>query len=282
MLNTARCRRGRALPGLLAAGLLVLSGVAARGQELPITLELHKPIFFLTGWDFTNPRDRTDKEIEFQVSIKKRLFDAVPLYFAYTQRAFWQFYDQKDSRPFRTQDHNPELFLEPAPVSLWGGSLNASFGVEHESNGMAVNGSRSWDRAYAWPRWEFPWLEHFGVGLKAWLRFPEPRKSNPSDAGGDDNPDILGYLGHGELTLSQRSHGEGEELPYRRVSLMLRKGDLPGTETFRLDLDYHLYRMWNFFNKGIYFRVHVFQGYGESLMDYNRRAQKIALGFRLQ
>jgi phospholipase A1 len=243
------------------------------------SLELHKPTYLLTAWDAEPHGDRQEKEVEFQFSFKKRLLNGTPLYFAYTQRAMWQIYDQEHSRPFRTQNHNPELFLDTPLDSLLGGRAGVRLGVEHESNGMATASSRSWDRAYVWPRIAYPELEHLTVEAKAWWRFPESKKRGADDPRGDDNPDIEDYLGHGELHLSQFSRGAGDALPYRRVALMFRDGTRAGTETLQVDLEYHLHNVWHFFNQGIYLHVQYFYGYGESLIDYNRRVKKLGVGF---
>ncbi len=266
----------------MGAGLALAQSATPAPPEEPkhfYSLELHKPTYFLTTWDFEHHGDRQDKELKFQISLKKRLFDSVPLYVAYTQRALWQWYNQADSRPFRTQDHNPELFLDAQLDPLLGGRLGLRVGVEHESNGMATATSRSWNRAYVWPRLEYPDLERLSIGVKAWWRFPESKKRSPTDSTGDDNPDIEDYLGHGEVHLEQASQGSEDRLPYRRVALMLRRGTRAGTETAQLDLEYHLYRVWNFFNEGIYLHVQYFYGYGETLIDYNRLVKKWGLGF---
>lgn len=270
-----------------SAGLLwVVAGLwagVARADPLlhAFPLEPHKPNYFLTTWDAEPHTGRQDKEFKFQLSFRKRLLgkDGAPLYFAYTQLAHWQWYDQEDSRPFRTQTHNPELFLDVALTPLLGGAPGVRAGVEHESNGQATAESRSWNRAYLWPRITFPHREHLTLGIKTWWRFPESKKRNDGDPTGDDNPDIEEYLGHGELHIGQFSQGAKDALPYRRVALMLRRGTRAGTATAQLDLDYHLHRVWSVFNEGIYLRVQWFYGYGESLMDYNRLVKKFGIGF---
>jgi phospholipase A1 len=262
-------------------GLTWAASVRAEESRHALPLELHKANYFLVDWDAEPHPDRMEKEIKFQLSFKKRLFDGTPLYFAYTQQAQWQWFDREQSRPFRTQTHNPELFLDAAPDPFLGGNLGLRLGIEHESNGQSTADSRSWNRAYVWPRITYPELENLSLAVKAWWRFPESKKTRPDDPAGDDNPDIEKFLGHGELHVTQFSQGSGDALPYRRVSLMLRRGTQAGTGTTQLDLDYHLYDVWNFFNEGIYLHLQYFYGYGESLSDYNRLVKKFAVGFSI-
>jgi len=44
---------------------------------------------------------------------------------------------------------------------------------------------------------------YFGY-IRPWYRLPEKAKDTPSSPEGDDNPDILDFMGHGELLLGLR------------------------------------------------------------------------------
>jgi phospholipase A1 len=279
-MQTVRLRGCSIALALLGIVLLSPRAQAADTPSLTSSIEVYKPMYFLTTWDFEPHPGREDKELKFQISLKKRLLESVPLYVAYTQVAFWQYYDEANSRPFRSQNQNPEMFYDtPLSNRFLGGALGAKFGLEHESNGESTANSRSWNRAYFWPRLDYAALENLSLQLKAWWRFPEAKKSNPNDPAGDDNRNIEKYLGYGEFYLQQFSQGTGDELPYRRVSLMLRRGTSGGTETAQLDLAYHLFDVWHFFSQGIYLHLQAFYGYGESLIDYNHRVKKLGIGF---
>src|SRR3546814_21151627 len=88
-------------------------------------------------------------------------------------------------------------------ISDWSSDVCSSdlFGGEHESNGLEVPDSRSWNRLYfaAYHEWN-----HTLLYLKTWYRIPEDPKKDPTDAKGDDNPDIEHSYGYGEIPL-QRS-----------------------------------------------------------------------------
>ena len=102
------------------------------------------------------------------------------------------------------------------------------------------------------------------ISLKPWIRLPE-------DADEDDNPDITDYLGHGELRLLYRRHGHV-------FGLMTRNQVESGFDRGALELS------WSFpvfdypYLKGY---VQYFYGYGESLVDYDRRVNRIGVGISL-
>ena len=61
-------------------------------------------------------RDLKKEEVTYQLSLKVKLWQDVlgkdlDLWFAYTQRSFWQFYNTAESSPFRETDYEPELLL---------------------------------------------------------------------------------------------------------------------------------------------------------------------------
>jgi len=103
---------------------------------------------------------------------------------AYTQLSLWQIYSY--SCPFRETNYEPELLLSFDTKFNVLGSTNRLFiiGLNHQSNGMGPDLSRSWNRIYI----EFiAERGNFFTGLKSWCRIPE-------DVEEDDNPDIEDYL----------------------------------------------------------------------------------------
>jgi phospholipase A1 len=72
------------------------------------------------------------------------------LYFAYTNRSFWQLYNE-NSAPFRETNHEPEIFLlMPTDWELFGFKNSfINLGFVHQSNGRGGTLSRSWNRIYA-------------------------------------------------------------------------------------------------------------------------------------
>lgn len=225
----------------------------------------HKQNYILpfTYSDISEDDGRKDYEIKFQVSIKQRLlkFYGWAFYFGYTQKSFWQAYDLRDSRPFRENNFNPEFFIRSR---MWNG-LRIDTGVEHESNGQEVPDSRSWNRAYIIPYFE---NDRFITSLKGWYRFRENRKDNASDSDGDDNPGIHRYYGYGELGLTIKF----PELRNSYLSSMMRLNPVHMYGALELNLTIPLKI------NSMSLMVQYWNGYGESLIDYNVKQQKIGIG----
>jgi phospholipase A1 len=241
-------------------------------------IKVHRPTWGLV-WSYnTSPNlaplravdpDKTLKkpEVVFQLSVKAKLWQdlfggPVDLWFGYTQRSFWQVYNTADSSPFRETNYEPEiLFNFRTDYNLLG--LRGRFvnvGVNHQSNGQIQALSRSWNRVVVNLGFE---KEPFSFLLKTWYRFPEPAET-------DDNPHIERYLGYGEL-WTYYFHNR------HRFALMLRD-----------NFNFHqnrgaLQAEWAFpsFFGHLGGYVQYFFGYGENLLDYNHRVNRIGLGFIL-
>ncbi|MEG1736407.1 MAG: phospholipase A, partial [Comamonas sp.] len=117
------------------------------------------------------------------------------LWFGYTQQSYWQLFNGDISRPFRTTDHEPEMFyVYPSDAQLpfgWRWRYSG-VGIAHQSNGQSNPISRSWNRWYLMTGAELGnrWQLH----LKAWQRLSESALE-------DDNPHIQDYIGRGEIKL---------------------------------------------------------------------------------
>ena len=203
-------------------------------------------------------------EVKYQLSLKAKFGEdlmgtPLSLWGGYTQSSRWQVYNGAASRPFRETNYEPELILVwPLRLGLLGWDLRmGSLSLNHQSNGRSLPLSRSWNRVIASAAFERgEWVAE----LSAWKRLRE----NPAD---DDNPDIQSYIGRGELHVG-RYWGD------HAVSLQLRHSLHTGDAargSAQLD--------WVFPISGAlhgYFQL--FSGYGESLVDYNLRQNKIGLG----
>ena len=60
------------------------------------------------------------------------------IFIAYTQKSFWQIYDEENSKAIRENNYNPEIFYRFCPSNFkifWGIKMKAiDLGIEHESN----------------------------------------------------------------------------------------------------------------------------------------------------
>ena len=254
-------------------------------QDNPSVLLAHKRNYFLPLTWAREPNnaifDNNDGtegpldniEAQFQISLKLPIAEGLftehgTLYGAFTLRAFWQVYNSEISAPFRETNYEPEIFwITPVPWTVFGGDATlVALGLSHQSNGRSQPYSRSWNRLYGsliWERWRY--VFH----LKAWWRIPEDEKDDPLDPDGDDNPDIEDFMGNFEFTMVYRQADH-------EYSAQLRN-NLDFDENYgALQLD------WTFPLSGR-FRGYLqyFNGYGESLIDYNAHIQRIGIGILL-
>jgi len=211
--------------------------------------------------DISRDGELDKSEIKFQFSMKFPLAEDLfgeqgTLYFAYTNLSFWQAYNTDISSPFRETVHEPELFISFLALGEYLGFKNRlmQFGLVHQSNGRSGIQSRSWNRIYA----DFIFQRgNYYLSLKPWYRI--------AGAEIDDNPDIEKYLGHGEI---RGAYAEGKHT----VSVMLRNNfHSPNYGAFEINWSFPMSRRVKWF-------VQYFNGYGESLIDYNARVNRIGVG----
>jgi phospholipase A1/A2 len=217
-------------------------------------------------------------ESHFQISFKFPLSppllrgQIVP-FFGYTNRSWWQVYDSERSRPFREYNHEPEIFaLIPASgLNILGWEHRMSMvGFNHQSNGRDVPRSRSWNRITA--EAYFDRSRNTWAALKVWYRIPEKDKTSPLDIQGDDNPDILRYMGNFEFRL-------GHAVPNsHNLTLMARQSfKKNGKGALQLDWSYPMP-----YSTGLRWHASIFSGYGDSLIDYNNKVTRLGLGIMLK
>lgn len=232
---------------------------AARG------LSFHKPMYIYPA-TYSDAYHGDTTEVLFAISLKLRVFK-LPLYFAYSQKSFFQAYNGGNSKPFRENDFNPELFYRfvPADRQRWY-HLGVDAGIEHESNGQSLPNSRSWNRLYVAP---FRAAGNSLVYWKWWYRIPEDKSRPATDPARDDNPDIQDYYGYSEL------HVEQQFFDRQLAHLMVRYNPARGRGA--VNLQYSIPGPGgNFF-----WSAYVWNGYGESLLDYNRSITRFGIGITL-
>jgi phospholipase A1 len=237
----------------------------------PWVLTPHKPNYFLPINYNADPHNELyntlpdadnaeldNVEIKFQISLKVPLViglfdDRAKLFAAYTNTSWWQAYNSDASSPFRETNHEPEVFM--TFDNDWEGlgftnRLN-TLGIVHQSNGKSDPLSRSWNRIYASMIFE---KGRLGFGLKAWYRIEE-------SASNDNNPDITDFLGYGEARFAYKKSKH-------TYSMMLRKK--------AVELTWSRY-VWG--NTRLY--AQYFNGYGESLIYYDRKSEVLGIGIAL-
>jgi Outer membrane phospholipase A len=212
-------------------------------------------------------------EAKFQISLKIpltkhnifRSYDG--FYFGLTIASWWQVYGTEFSAPFRESNYEPEFFyMAPTNWKPFNGNSGFRIGLSHQSNGRSQALSRSWNRVYASFLYE---KANFAFELRPWYRIPEKAKETPFDPEGDDNPDIHDYLGYFDLK-SAAVFGDTQ------VTLLLRNNLQSSNNkgAFEIGVSFPL----SGHLKGF---VQYFNGYGESLIDYDHQQQRIGIGLLL-
>lgn len=211
-------------------------------------------------------------EAKLQVSLRAKvaqglLLPDADLWFAYTQRSFWQVWNRKESSPFRSTDYQPEaIYVVPVPerIGTLPGGWNwrmTQFGLAHQSNGQSGELSRSWNRVYAAAAFDHG---EFGLTLRAHKRLRENNN--------DDNPDLLRYIGNGELVASW--------LPGLSTAQLTLRTDLRTGRHGSVQMDW-TYPVQPSQPAGLRWYAQLFSGYGETLLDYNHRQTSLGVGLTL-
>ncbi|KEF30201.1 Phospholipase A1 precursor [Marinobacter nitratireducens] len=214
-----------------------------------------------TGYDYDLRHEEAKYQISFKVPLLTGLLDdRTTLWFGYTQQSFWQVYNRDDSAPFRETNYQPELFLRyQTDWKIGPGKLSAvHVGFNHQSNGQSEPRSRSWNRivgsaAYSYDRWLFV--------VEPWYRIPENNN--------DDNADIERYLGHANYLAVYKLSED------RTFSLRL-MNNLRSDNRTTVEFGYS-FPMGDTV-KGFF---QYYNGYGESLIDYNHRIERFGIGIML-
>jgi len=233
------------------------------------------------GRSVARPVAYSSAEMRLQLSVRTKIARGLltegrsdrrdSLWFGYTQQSYWQLFNGSISRPFRSTDHEPELiYIHPLDLSP-GSGWRLRYGgmaLNHQSNGQSLPLSRSWNRINLMAGMEN------GKGLtltgRLWARLPER-------AGQDDNPDISDYIGRAELGALwniNQTHTLGVTLRHTlrssargsvRIDWLRALGE-PRANGEPSNLRLH---------------TQLFSGYGDSLLDYNRRRTVLSIGLSL-
>jgi len=212
------------------------------------------------------------QEAKYQISIKAPIYDyhrheLEGIYVGITLKAWWQIYNESLSKPFRETNYEPELFYQWVPTYDLGviDLVGFHLGINHQSNGQSNAFSRSWNRIFASTMFRH---EKFYATLKTWYRIPEDEKEDPLDPSGDDNPDIEDFMGNFELELGATYEGINFTAMLRNNLQSDNKGAFELNATYPISSRFALL-------------LQYFNGYGESLIDYDHDIERIAIGVQL-
>lgn len=212
-----------------------------------------------------------NEEAKFQLSVRAKVLQDVllpgaDLWVAYTQQAMWQIWNGRDSKPFRNSDYEPELsYIVPTPqrwqrLPPFGWRWRyTQLSLTHQSNGQSDPLSRSWNRVTLGAGIE---QGDWSLSARALKRIEEPADS-------DNNPDLVGYRGRGEVQLNWAHERHTLSLLYRTTLKDVKYGAL------QLEWTYPVFRDQP---NGLRWYVQLFRGYGETLTDYNFRQTSLGAG----
>lgn len=223
-------------------------------------LSTYNPIYAVLGHG-------TDTDAKLELSFKYQLLGHPGdgqwysgFHFAYTQRMFWDL--GANSAPFRDVNYQPEfLYIYALPKNEAGDQLSVRGGFLHESNGRDGAASRSYNILYVQPTLNVP--------IGSWTASIGPRIFHYI-INRDGNEDIARYRGHQALAFSI-GRDQGLKLStWSRLNFSTGKGSVDA------DLSYPLTGLWH--DLPVYVVMQGFTGYGEDLLDYNRKQTRLRVG----
>jgi outer membrane phospholipase A len=224
------------------------------------------PVYFVAG-------PRGGWNARFQLSFKYRLFDQSAgfgaerpwlsgFYFGYTQSSLWDL--SAESKPFRDTSYRPSFFWRWARADNLTWIDGARIGFEHESNGQAGDNSRTINTLFVRPEWR--WASGRGE-----LEFTPKIYTYLTT---HENPDIAQYRGYVDWRVRHDAGGQWITTAVARVGTA-------GKGSLEVDLSRRT-RDLKVGPVSGYLHLQFFNGYGESILDYNvRRTSQIRIGLAI-
>lgn len=225
---------------------------------------LYKDTYFVGGTVLGGSPDKHNSDVKFQISFQQRLTKSVLpfhsyLYLFYTQKAMWNVFER--SLPFHDLNFNPGVGLSRHIImkNRLIGKLTVM--LEHESNGRDGIHSRSWNKfSVAGEAYISPFLM---AHAKFWIPIID----------GEYNRDILRYSGIYQAGFQAVSSDDKWVLD---MTLVKRKGWNLNFNTI-VQLGYRINH-----NSNQFIMLQYYNGYGESLLDYNQYHSRLRIGLLIR
>ena len=233
--------------------------IEKKKSQYPV-LGLWKQNYIATGFATNKPVSQYTSDVKFQLSIALRLWSIrgkVDFFATYSQRSIWDIYQK--SCPFRETAYNPGVWVAWQTTD----KVRLLFGIEHESNGIGNNDSRSFNYATAACLYE-P-LENWSFGARAWYGYFFHNE--------DINQNYFRYRGIMQLWGTFHTHNDRFSVTALvNPTITFTKFNAQVEASWRIaKRDDWLPRLF----------VQYCYGYGETMIDYNRRTSKIRIGISL-
>ena len=225
---------------------------------------IYKDNYFTLGTTIGSKITRVNSDVKFQISMRQRLTNSVLpfhsyLFLFYTQKTFWNVFEE--SLPMHDMNFNPGIGWSRMIISKGRVVGNVTLLLEHESNGKDGEASRSWNKV--------------GVSANYYV-----------------NPTLMV---HGKLFIPIIDGENNKDLLDYSGCLQFGIQKLPLNKKWVLNLTLVKRRGWNLnFNTIVEFGIHLketanqylfvqyYNGYGESLLDYNRFSSRLRVGLLIR
>jgi len=220
---------------------------------------MYKDNYFITGIPTNQKISKYTADAKFQLSIRQRLTKSVLpfnslLMLTYTQKSFWNIYQK--SSPFADNNYNPGL--APAKPVILHNKLEGIgiLAFEHESNGIGDSlESRSWN--YFVLTGTYFYNLYFTFQAKIWAGWAD-----------SENADLFNYRGYGLIAINYRSLSDRIWI----TAIINPRKSFEGINT-QLELSLKLTPKAN-----QYLFLQWYNGYGESLLEYNQFSSMVRIG----
>ena len=225
---------------------------------------LYKDTYFVGGTVLGGTPNEYNSDVKFQISFQQRLTKSVLpwnsyLYLFYTQKAMWNVFEQ--SLPFHDLNFNPGIGISRFIIMKGHLIGKATMMVEHESNGRDGTASRSWNKiSLAGEAYISPFLM---AHAKFWIPIID----------GQYNRDILKYMGVSQAGFQAKSLDDKWVLD---MTLVKRQGWNLNFNTI-IQLGYRINH-----NSNQFIMLQYYNGYGESMLDYNQYHSRIRVGLLIR
>ena len=234
-------------------------------------INLYRPTYVLPFYHTNNPYqsiylnntpnnqwlkdDELKAYFSFFIPIVRHLYKDKPLSlnFAYSQLMYWQVYAK--SQYFRETNYEPEMFME----NHFSRYVAAQVGLNHQSNGRGGDLERSWNRAYLQLKFTGQkWL----VQVRGWSLIAENSSSNLH------NSDIVYYLGYENILLSYKLGKLKTSIEAQNFESGFKRGYV------QVSMSYPILQAISVYTQ-------FFNGYGQSLIEYNHKNTGFGIGISL-
>ncbi len=237
-------------------------------EQNPLSITLYRPTyilpFYYTGSPYQvvyygntpNEQSIMHEELKAQMSVMVPIFRQLfwnpnaSLGIAYTQLNYWQVY--ASSQYFREVNYEPEIFIQNHFRRNW----LARVSLDHQSNGRGGTLERSWNRAIGTVEFSG---EHWIASIKAWSLIFKSQSSNVH------NPHIAHFLGYDNFLFSYQIKKATLSLEAQNIESGFSRGFVQATISYPILKHISVY-------------VQYFNGYGQSLIEYDHRTQSAGIG----